>query len=121
MTSPVTSWSEGRGASPGLHRSQGPDLEPERVDPVVAEVARALRGARARTGLSEQQVVALLAEQGFEITVSRLRRWERTGVIRVDAAARLADAYGSTIDGLAGRRAYRPRPPARGAGPPGGH
>ena len=80
-----------------------------RADPVVAEVAQALRGARARTGMSEQQVVAVLAEQGFRITVTRLRGWERTGVIRVDAASRLADAYGITIDSLAGRRAYRSR------------
>ena len=79
------------------------------MDAVVVEVARALRGARARTGMSEQQVVAVLAEQGFKITVTRLRGWERTGVIRVDAASRLADAYGITIDALAGRRAYRGR------------
>ena len=77
------------------------------ADPFVDEVAQALRGARARTGMSEQQVVAVLAEQGFEITVTRLRGWERTGIIRVDAASRLADAYGITIDSLAGRRAYR--------------
>ena len=51
----------------------------------------------------------MLAEQGFKITVTRLRGWERTGVIRVDAASRLADAYGITIDTLAGRRAYRAR------------
>jgi hypothetical protein len=76
-------------------------------DTAVDEVARALRGARARTGMSEEQVVAVLAEQGFKITVTRLRGWERTGVIRVDAASRLADAYGITIDSLAGRRAYR--------------
>ena len=61
--------------------------------------------------MSEQQVVAVLAEQGFKITVTRLRGWERTGVIRVDAAARLADAYGITIDSLAGRRAYRSHHP----------
>jgi hypothetical protein len=82
-----------------------------RVDPALAEVAQALRGARSRTGMSEQQVVAVLAEHGFRITVTRLRGWERTGVIRVDAAARLADVYGITIDSLAGRRAYRARHP----------
>ena len=87
----------------------GHDAEERRVDPAAEEVARALRGARARTGMSEQQVVAVLAEQGFRITVTRLRGWERTGVIRVDAAARLADVYGITIDTLAGRRAYRAR------------
>ncbi len=76
-------------------------------DPALEVVGRALRGARARTGMSEQQVVAKLAEDGFAITVTRLRTWERTGVIRVDAAARLADAYGITLDSLAGRRAFR--------------
>jgi len=30
-------------------------------------------------------------------------------VIRVDAASRLADVYGITMDSLAGRRAYRAR------------
>jgi hypothetical protein len=79
-------------------------------DPALAAVAQALRGARARTGMSEQLVVAKLAEDGFEITAARLRAWERTGVIRVDAAARLADAYGITLDSLSGRRAFRSRP-----------
>ncbi|HET6174357.1 MAG TPA: hypothetical protein VFD90_17235 [Gaiellales bacterium] len=88
-----------------------PDAGPP-LDPAVHAVALALRGARARTGMSEQQVVAVLAEQGFSVTVARLRSWERTGLIRVDAASRLADAYGTTIDALAGRRAYRSRPPA---------
>jgi hypothetical protein len=80
-----------------------------RPDPALAVVAEALRGARARTGMNEQQVVAKLAGDGFVITVARLRGWERTGVIRVDAAARLADAYGITMDALSGRRAYRAR------------
>lgn len=80
-----------------------------RPDPALAVVAEALRGARARTGMNEQQVVAKLAEDGFAITVVRLRSWERTGVIRVDAAARLADAYGITMDALSGRRAYGTR------------
>jgi hypothetical protein len=82
------------------------DPEPH-SDPALEVVGRALRGARARTGMSEQQVVAKLAGAGFVITVTRLRTWERTGVIRVDAAARLADAYGITLDSLAGRRAFR--------------
>jgi hypothetical protein len=89
-------------AAPGV----GGDPEPH-SDPALEVVGRALRGARARTGMSEQQVVAKLAEDGFTITVTRLRTWERTGVIRVDAAARLADAYGITLDSLAGRRAFR--------------
>ena len=97
----------------------GREVTPERcADPALDEVARSLRAARARTGMSEVQVVAVLAEQGFKITVTRLRGWERTGVIRVDAAAQLANAYGITIDSLAGRRAYRSipaRPPAEDA------
>jgi transcriptional regulator with XRE-family HTH domain len=80
-----------------------------RLDPVVESVAKALRAARSRTGLSEQQVVALLAEQSFVTTAARLRGWERSGVIRIDVAARLADVYGTTIDALAGRGAYRAR------------
>jgi hypothetical protein len=102
----------------GPSSALGPALEgalslpPEPVshplaDPALDQVAKALRGARARTGMSEQQAVAVLAGQGFKITVTRLRGWERTGVIRVDAASRLASAYGITIDSLAGRRAYR--------------
>jgi hypothetical protein len=79
------------------------------LDPVLEAVARALRGARARTGMTEQQVVAVLAGQGFTITAARVRSWERTGVIRVDAASRLADVYGITVDALAGRGAYRCR------------
>jgi ribosome-binding protein aMBF1 (putative translation factor) len=102
----------GRSATPAARlavaRPETDDAaERAHADPFVDEVAQALRGARARTGMSEQQVVAVLAEQGFKITVTRLRGWERTGVIRVDAASRLADAYGITIDALAGRRAYR--------------
>jgi hypothetical protein len=96
--------------SAGSHEAQAPapasDAHAPHSDPGLAVVAQALRGARARTGMSEQQVVAKLADDGFVITVARLRGWERTGVIRVDAAARLADAYGITMDALAGRRAY---------------
>ena len=83
------------------------------VNPALAEVAAALRGARARTGMSEEQVIGVLAEQGLTITVARLRGWERTGVVRIDSAMRLADIYGITIDTLAGRRAFRSRNPSR--------
>jgi hypothetical protein len=87
------------------------------LDAGLEAVGRSLRGARSRTGMSEPQVVAVLAAQGVAITVARLRSWERTGVIRVDAAAHLADAYGTTIDALAGRRAYRSQPRGDPAGP----
>jgi ribosome-binding protein aMBF1 (putative translation factor) len=97
-------------ASLAAARVEPAELAGSQVDPAVEAVAHALRGARARTGMSEQQVVAKLAEDGFAITVTRLRGWERTGVIRIDAAAHLADAYGVTLDTLAGRRAFRSFP-----------
>jgi hypothetical protein len=101
---------------PVLRAEDPPDRAPADdafEDEASTGVAAALRGARARTGMSEAQVVAKLSETGFRITTTRLRIWERTGVIRVDAASHLADAYGTTIDALAGRRAYRPRHPAQ--------
>ena len=91
-------------------RHEPAELARPDADRAVEAVAHALRGARARTGMTEQQVVAKLAEDGFAITVTRLRGWERTGVIRIDAAAHLADAYGVTLDTLAGRRAFRSFP-----------
>jgi hypothetical protein len=78
---------------------------------VLERIAGGLRLARSRTGLSEQQVVALLALQGLETTVATLRRWEATGLIHLDSATHLADAYGTTLDALAGRRAYTARSP----------
>jgi ribosome-binding protein aMBF1 (putative translation factor) len=108
MTPPVSTTGRSAALRASLAGAQAPQTpQTPQADPAVEEVARALRGARARTGMSEQQVVAKLAEGDFRITVTRLRGWERTGVIRVDAASRLADAYGMTIDTLAGRRAYR--------------
>jgi hypothetical protein len=101
----------GRARAPGAPLGALPSrIDDAGSDAGVEAVAHALRGARARTGMSEQQVVAKLAEDGFAITVTRLRGWERSGVIRVDAAARLADAYGITIDSLAGRRTFRTLP-----------
>ena len=94
---------------PRRKRARAASASVPALDPVLELVARALRGARARTGMSEQQVVAVLAEQGFATTPARLRGWERTGVIRVDVASRLADVYGTTVDVLAGRGAYRSR------------
>jgi len=103
------------GPSSALRPEGSASAEPEAgaaVNPALAEVAAALRGARARTGMYEEQVVGLLAQQGLTITVARLRGWERTGVVRIDAAVRLADIYGITIDTLAGRRAFRSRNPS---------
>ena len=89
------------------------------AEQVLERIASGLRVARKRTGLSEAQVVALLAQQGLVITSRTLQRWEESGLIHVDSATHLADAYGTTLDSLAGRRAYRrhrptddlPKPP----------
>jgi hypothetical protein len=85
--------------------------------PVAAEllaelerVAKGLRGARARTGLSEEEVMSILARQGIAVTIADMRRAESTGAIGLALAARLADIYGTTTDGLAGRRLHRRRP-----------
>jgi hypothetical protein len=76
---------------------------------VLDRVGRGLRGARARTGLSEADVVAILARQGIALNILSLRRAESTGVIALGLAACLADVYGTTTDGLAGRRLHRQR------------
>jgi hypothetical protein len=74
------------------------------TDPMLDRVAAGLRSARARTGLSEKQIVAMLHEQGVESSLLALRRAESMGVIDFALAVRLADAYGMTTDCLAGRR-----------------
>jgi hypothetical protein len=81
------------------------------AEQVLARIAAGLRAARLRAGLDERRVVELLGEQGFEITIDTVYRWEETGLLHLDAAYHLADAYGTTIDALAGRRAYRTRNP----------
>jgi hypothetical protein len=73
-------------------------------DLMLERVAAALRSARARTGLSEERIVAMLNEQGAETSLLVLRRAERVGVIDFALASRLADVYGMTTDCLAGRR-----------------
>jgi hypothetical protein len=77
-----------------------------------ARIAAGLTGARARTGLSEQQVVDLLGQQGVAISARSLRSWESSGLLHFDSAVSLADAYGTTMDVLAGRRAFRQRHPS---------
>jgi len=73
----------------------------------LERVALGLRGARARTGMSEERAVALLVERGVAISVPMLRRAERTGELDFALASCLADVYGSTTDCLAGRRPDR--------------
>jgi hypothetical protein len=77
------------------------------LDGTLERVAMALRGARARTGMSEERTVAVLNERGVEISVAVLRRAERTGELDFALASCLADTYGTTTDCLAGRRPDR--------------
>jgi hypothetical protein len=79
---------------------------------LLARIAAGLSAARARTGLSEQQVVDLLGRRGLAISAPVLQRWESSGLLRVDSAVRLADVYGTTIDVMAGRRSFQSRHPA---------
>jgi hypothetical protein len=81
------------------------------AEQTLTRIAAGLRTARRRAGLDERRVVELLAAQGVEISIQTLLRWEQSGLIHVDAAVQLADAYGTALDTLAGRRAYAPRHP----------
>jgi hypothetical protein len=85
---------------------------PAPTGPLPRRIAAGLREARARTGLTEDRVVGLLAQRDLEITPQVLRGWESSGDLRLEDAVRLADAYGTTVDVLAGRRAYRGQRPA---------
>jgi hypothetical protein len=67
-------------------------------------ISAALRDARARAGMSEQEVVDLLRDRGVSITAATLDRWERTGGIRLENAVDLAAVYDMSLDDLAGRR-----------------
>jgi hypothetical protein len=90
------------GTTPEAPATGEPTVELERA-------ARGLRGARARTGMSEADVVAILTRQGVALSVPVLRHAESTGNIPLALAACLADVYGTTTDGLAGRRLHRQR------------
>jgi hypothetical protein len=93
-----------------LHELHAPAAEARALRVVSApdeaheRVARALRGARARTGLGEQQVIDKLAACGFELSLTALQEAERAGVLALAFASALADLYGTTTDCLAGRR-----------------
>jgi hypothetical protein len=72
-------------------------------------ISAALRQARERAGLSEQEVVDLLAARGVAISAATLERWERTGGIRLEEAVDLAAVYHMSLDDLARPRAGRSR------------
>jgi hypothetical protein len=96
-------------AGPDVARATLPAAVTAASAAVLDRVARGMRGARARTRLTEADVVAILERQGIALSVAALRRAETTGAIPLALAACLADVYGTTTDGLAGRRCDRKR------------
>jgi hypothetical protein len=98
-------------AAPSVARAAPPPAAAQAEPAVVLDrVARGLRGARARTRMSEVDVVSILGRQGITLSVDSLRLAESSGVIALGLAACLSDIYGTTTDGLAGRRLHRKRP-----------
>jgi hypothetical protein len=72
-------------------------------------ISAALRKARSRAALSEQEVVELMRARGVSITTGTLERWEHTGGIRLEEAVDLAAVYHMTLDELADRRSRHGR------------
>jgi hypothetical protein len=72
-------------------------------------ISAALRHARERAGLDQEQVIELMSARGVSITDATLERWERTGGIRLEEAVDLAAVYHMSLDELAGRRAWHSR------------
>jgi hypothetical protein len=89
--------------------------EPPRAGTLIARAAAhdrisaALRAARTRAALDEQQVIDMLRVRGVSITPATLERWERTGGIRLEEAVDLAAVYHMSVDELAGRRPWHSR------------
>jgi len=106
---PPATWLTARAGPPDVARATPPVAVTAVPAVVLDRVAKGLRGARAHTGMSEADVVAILERQGIPLSVAALRRAESTGAIPLDLAACLADIYGTTTDGLAGRRLDRKR------------
>jgi len=97
------------------HASETARPEVPRAGTLIARAAAhdrisaALRKARSRASLNEQQVVDLMRARGVSITTATLGRWEHTGGIRLEEAVDLAAVYHMTVDELAGRRARHGR------------
>ena len=72
-------------------------------------ISAALRSARERAALDEQQVIDLMRARGASLSTATLERWERTGGIRLEEAVDLAAVYHMSLDELAGRRAWHSR------------
>ncbi len=102
---------------PGAQASETARREPARAGTLTLiaraaahdRISAALRSARERASLSEQEVVELMHARGVAISAASLERWERTGGIRLEEAVDLAAVYHVSLDELAGRRAWHSR------------
>ena len=98
-------------------RGEGARREPVRAGTLTLiaraaahdRISAALRTARERAGLTEQEVIDLLHARGVSISISTLERWERTGGIRLEEAVDVAAVYHMSLDELAGRRPWSSR------------
>jgi Helix-turn-helix domain len=112
-------WTQAReGSEPAAaDRSEGARPAPPRAGTLVLlaraaahdRISAALREARERAGLSEQEVVDQLHGRGVSISSQTLERWERTGGIRLEDAVDLAAVYHMSLDDLAARRSWNSR------------
>jgi hypothetical protein len=101
----------------GAARSEAVRREPARTGTLTLiaraaahdRISAALRNARQRAGLDEQQVVELMHARGVSVTSATVQRWERTGGIRLEEAVDLAAVYHISLDELAGRRPWHTR------------
>jgi hypothetical protein len=99
------------------HTTEAPRREPARAGTLTLiaraaahdRISAALRTARARAGLTEQEVIDLLQARGVSISAATIERWERTGGIRLEEAVDVAAVYHMSLDELAGRRAWHSR------------
>jgi hypothetical protein len=104
-----------RGTDEALPSAGHSRREPARAGTLIARAAAhdrisaALRKARRRAGLTDQQVIDLMGARGVSITAATIERWERTGGIRLEEAVDLAAVYHLSLDELAGHRAWHSR------------
>jgi hypothetical protein len=103
---------EGAGSAHGIARRESPRAGTLTLIARAAahdRISAALRSARERANLAEDQVVDLMAARGAPISAATLERWERTGGIHLEEAVDLAAVYHMSLDELAGHRAWHSR------------
>ena len=64
------------------------------------DFAYSLRLSREQAKLSREALMLRLASAGWEVSVSKIARWERTGSIKAEDAYYLTEIYGITLEEL---------------------